>query len=160
MPYPVLQAVPAKIPFTMIASGARLCSDAGPVLAFRLAGVFTVILRLLHFFFPSLLDFRQAIPLEGASLKPLRLLLYRYATKRSDVHGIAWIMNHCVRSRSPSLTRSQPIGWALTPAALSRSGSPAGGFSEPAVSFTWGTDAGIGWFLPGSACRGSCMSWQ
>jgi hypothetical protein len=43
-----------------------------------------------------LLDFGNAIPKQGADLKPFRLAFYRYDTKRSDVHGIAWLMNHAV----------------------------------------------------------------
>ena len=49
---------------------------------------------MVHFFFPVLLDFRNAIPKEGPPLKPFRLWLIRYTTQRSDVHGIAWVMNH------------------------------------------------------------------
>jgi len=61
-----------------------------------IAGAFAIVLGLLHFFFPRLLDFRGAIPLEGPSLRPLRLFIYRYHTTRHDVRGIAWVMNHCV----------------------------------------------------------------
>jgi hypothetical protein len=62
-----------------------------------LSGVFTVILGGVHFFFPALLDFDAAIPRSAERpLKPFRLLFYRYDTKRSDVHGIAWLMNHSV----------------------------------------------------------------
>lgn len=66
--------------------------------ALRLAGVFAVGLGALHFFFPRLLDFRAAIPAAGPPLRPLRLPGTRlaYATTRADVHGIAWVMNHCV----------------------------------------------------------------
>jgi hypothetical protein len=58
------------------------------------AGVFTLLLGIVHFFLPVLLDFRSAVPKEGSPLKPLRLGFIRYATLRSDVHGIAWVMNH------------------------------------------------------------------
>ncbi|MBX3065581.1 MAG: hypothetical protein KF726_21575 [Anaerolineae bacterium] len=58
------------------------------------AGVFTLALGILHFFFPLLLDFAHAIPREGNALKPFRLSLISYQTKRSDVYGIAWVMNH------------------------------------------------------------------
>jgi hypothetical protein len=57
-------------------------------------GLFTLLLGIAHFFFPALLDFRTAIPVEGAALRPFRLLFIRYTTQRSDVHGIAWVMNH------------------------------------------------------------------
>ena len=59
-------------------------------------GVFTICLGVVHFLFPVLLDFENAIPKQGAELKPFRLAFYRYDTKRSDVHGIAWLMNHAV----------------------------------------------------------------
>ena len=58
------------------------------------SGAFSLVLGAVHFFLPILLDFRTAIPLEGAALKPLRLGVFRYATTRRDVVGIAWIMNH------------------------------------------------------------------
>lgn len=58
------------------------------------AGVFTVALGSVHFFFPVLLDFAHAIPTKGSALRPFRLGPIRYATQRSDVHGIAWVMNH------------------------------------------------------------------
>ena len=61
-----------------------------------LSGAFSLILGILHFFFPVLFDFEHAIPKEGQALKPFRLLFIQYQTKRSDVLGIAWVMNHCV----------------------------------------------------------------
>lgn len=64
------------------------------LIALGVAGVFTTALGTVHFFFPRLLDFAQAIPREGSALLPFRLGPVRYATLRSDVHGIAWIMNH------------------------------------------------------------------
>lgn len=57
-------------------------------------GLFTLVLGAAHFFFPRLLDFEHAVPREGPPLAPLRLGPLRYATRRSDVHGIAWVMNH------------------------------------------------------------------
>ena len=60
------------------------------------AGAFTVLLGLLHFFLPALLDFRGAIPEGGAPLRPFHLLGCRYPTKRSDVRGLVWVMNHAV----------------------------------------------------------------
>lgn len=58
------------------------------------AGVFTLLLGIVHFVLPILLDFRNAVPKEGSPLKPLQLGFIRYATLRSDVHGIAWVMNY------------------------------------------------------------------
>lgn len=46
------------------------------------------------FLFPTLLDFEHAIPKQGVDLAPFHLGPIRYATQRSDVHGIAWVMNH------------------------------------------------------------------
>ena len=62
--------------------------------ALAIAGIFTTALGSVHFFFPKLLDFAQAIPRQGSPLLPLRLGPIRYATLRSDVNGIAWVMNH------------------------------------------------------------------
>ena len=62
--------------------------------AMAICGVFTLTLGIAHFFFPILLDFEQAIPKQGAPLKPFRLGPIRHATTRRDVHGIAWVMNH------------------------------------------------------------------
>lgn len=59
-------------------------------------GVFALALGALHFFFPVLFDFARAIPKDGDPIKPFRLGPIRYATQRSDVHGIAWVMNHFV----------------------------------------------------------------
>jgi hypothetical protein len=65
------------------------------IIALGVAGVFTLVLGVIHFFFPLLLDFSQAIPRQGRPpLKPFRLGPIRYATQRSDVYGIAWVMNH------------------------------------------------------------------
>jgi hypothetical protein len=64
------------------------------LIAFAIAGIFTTLLGSVHFFFPKLLDFAQSIPREGSPLPPFRLGPIRYATLRSDVHGIAWVMNH------------------------------------------------------------------
>lgn len=62
--------------------------------ALAVMGVFSLTLGTLHFFFPHLLDFKNAIPIAGTALKPFRVGPIRYATQRSDVHGIAWVMNH------------------------------------------------------------------
>jgi len=66
------------------------------VVGFGVCGVFTVVLGLVHFTMPRLFDFDGAIPTEGAPLKPLSLRVVSYQTKRSDVRGIAQIMNHAV----------------------------------------------------------------
>jgi hypothetical protein len=60
------------------------------------AGMFTVALGIVHFFMPILFDFEHALPDEGPPLRPFRLFFFRYATGRSDVRGIAWVMNHAV----------------------------------------------------------------
>ncbi|MBI3960782.1 MAG: hypothetical protein HY328_18380 [Chloroflexi bacterium] len=57
-------------------------------------GLFSLMLGSVHFFFPKLLDFENAIPKDGPPIAPFRLGPIRYATKRSDVHGIGWVMNH------------------------------------------------------------------
>ncbi|MBK8047755.1 MAG: hypothetical protein IPK16_11870 [Anaerolineales bacterium] len=62
--------------------------------ALAICGVFTTMLGVAHFFFPVLLDFNAAIPRTGPPLKSFRLGPIRYPTKRSDVYGIAWVMNH------------------------------------------------------------------
>lgn len=64
------------------------------ITALGIVGLFSLILGSVHFFFPKLLDFENAIPKEGPPLVPFRLGPIRYATKRSDVHGIGWVMNH------------------------------------------------------------------
>jgi hypothetical protein len=64
------------------------------LIALGISGVFTTALGIVHFFFPLLLDFAQAIPRQGEALLPFRLGPIRYTTLRTDVHGIAWIMNH------------------------------------------------------------------
>jgi hypothetical protein len=88
-----------------------------------LSGVFTILLGTAHFFFPALLDFRTAIPRDGGPLKPFRLFFYRYQTQRSDVHGIAWLMNHSVSFVLITIGvldllshrwLSQPWGWMLS----------------------------------------------
>lgn len=64
------------------------------VIALGIVGLFSFLLGSAHFFFPVLLDFERAIPKDGPPLRPFRLGPIRYATKRSDVYGIAWVMNH------------------------------------------------------------------
>ena len=65
-----------------------------PLWTLTVTGLFTLTLGIVHFWFPVLLDFRQAIPQEGTSIRPFRLGPIRYATLRRDVHGIAWVMNY------------------------------------------------------------------
>ncbi len=61
-----------------------------------IAGLYTITLGTIHFFLPHLLDFDHAIPAEGPALKPFRLFGFSYDTTRTDVRGIAWVMNHSV----------------------------------------------------------------
>jgi hypothetical protein len=63
---------------------------------FLVCGIFTVVLGIVHFAMPWLLDFDGAIPTAGDPLRPLDLLVVTYQTKRSDIRGIAQIMNHAV----------------------------------------------------------------
>lgn len=93
--------------------------DAALLTALRLAGIFAVGLGALHFFFPRLLDFRAAIPADGPPLRPLRLPGTRlaYATTRGAVHGIAWVMNDCVRYTILSIGVADVLAarWITTP---------------------------------------------
>ncbi len=75
------------------------------------AGIFTVLLGSVHFFFPILLDFAQAIPRQGTALQPFRLGPIGYATQRSDVHGIAWVMNHAASYTLVSIGVVDLCGW-------------------------------------------------
>jgi len=59
-----------------------------------ISGIFSLILGIAHFFFPSLFDFRSAIPKEGPSLKPFSLMFIQYKTTREDTYGLVWVMNH------------------------------------------------------------------
>jgi hypothetical protein len=70
--------------------------DTLQAVGFGVCGVFTVVLGLVHFAMPWLLDFDGAIPTDGDPLRPLDLLVVTYQTKRSDVRGVAQIMNHAV----------------------------------------------------------------
>ncbi|WP_380678335.1 hypothetical protein [Salinigranum sp. GCM10025319] len=70
--------------------------DTVRVVGFGVCGVFTFVLGTVHFAMPWLLDFDGAIPTDGEPLRPLDLLVVTYRTKRSDVRGIAQIMNHAV----------------------------------------------------------------
>ena len=61
-----------------------------------MAGVFAIVLGLLHFTFPKRFGLLQALPTDDGPLPPFRLLFYRYDMKRSDLRGIVLVMNHCV----------------------------------------------------------------
>lgn len=58
------------------------------------AGIFSVLLGLLHFWFPRWFDFRGAIPERGEALKPFPLIVGAYPTTRQDIYGLVWVMNH------------------------------------------------------------------
>jgi hypothetical protein len=73
-----------------------MVADLFQSVGFAVFGAFTVALGLVHVTMPWLLDFDGAIPTDGDSLQPLNLLVLTYQTKRSDVRGIAQIMNHHV----------------------------------------------------------------
>ncbi len=68
--------------------------DSLRTVGFAVCGTFTLVLGLVHFVMPRLLDFDGAIPTDGGPLKPLHLGVVTYQTKRSDIRGIAQIMNH------------------------------------------------------------------
>lgn len=73
-----------------------MAGDILQTVGFAICGVFTVTLGIVHFAMPWLLDFDGAIPTGGAPLRPLNLRVITYQTKRSDVRGVAQIMNHAV----------------------------------------------------------------
>ncbi|MBX3013515.1 MAG: hypothetical protein KF832_18490 [Caldilineaceae bacterium] len=81
------------------------------IVALAVAGLFTLLLGSAHFFFPRLLDFDQAIPRQGTPLRPFRLGPLRYATQRSDVYGIAWVMNHAASYTLVSIGLVDLLGW-------------------------------------------------
>lgn len=60
------------------------------------AGLFAIVLGLLHFTFPRRFGFFQALEADTPAVPPFRLLFYRYDMKRSDLRGIIYVMNHCV----------------------------------------------------------------
>lgn len=62
-----------------------------------LAGAFTLVLGLLHFFLPLLLDFRSVVLDRPEGWKPVRgfrLWPSRYLVTLSDRLGVVWVMNH------------------------------------------------------------------
>ena len=91
--------------------------------ALAVCGLFTLILGSAHFFFPLLLDFDQAVPRQGSPLRPFRLGPIHYATKRSDVHGIAWVMNHAASYTlvSVGIADLLAVRWLGTPLGLALS---------------------------------------
>lgn len=63
----------------------------------RLAGVFTLVLGIAHFFLPALLKYREALLDHPAGWKPahpFRLWPSRYTVTLTDLYGILWVMNH------------------------------------------------------------------
>ena len=87
------------------------------LIALLICGLFTVTLGTAHFFFPLLLDFEHAIPKQGKAIKPFRLGPIFYKTERSDVHGIAWVMNHAASYTLVSIGVVDLLakGWIGTP---------------------------------------------
>ena len=62
-----------------------------------LAGIFTLVLGLLHFFLPLMLDFRSVVldrPSDWKRARAFRLWPSRYVVTLSDRLGIVWVMNH------------------------------------------------------------------
>ncbi len=62
-----------------------------------LAGIFTIVLGLLHFFLPLMLDFRSVVldrPREWKPARAFRLWPSRYIVTLSDRLGVVWVMNH------------------------------------------------------------------
>ncbi|MBF6589214.1 MAG: hypothetical protein IVW57_01630 [Ktedonobacterales bacterium] len=62
-----------------------------------LAGAFTVVLGLLHFFLPAALDYRTTMlgpARERPAPRPLRLWPTRYVVTPGDRYAIIWVMNH------------------------------------------------------------------
>lgn len=59
-----------------------------------LIGLFTLALGIVHFFFPALLDYKNAIRDKGSEFTPFKLGFIRYKTQWSDIYGLIWVMNH------------------------------------------------------------------
>ena len=93
------------------------------LMALAICGLFTLLLGTAHFFFPMLLDFEEAIPLEGPPLRPFRLGPIRYPTERRDVRGIAWVMNHAASYTLVSIGVADllAVRWLGTPLGLALS---------------------------------------
>ena len=60
------------------------------------AGVFAVVLGVLHFTFPERFGFREALSGEGPPPPVFRLGFYRYPFRRAELFSVIRIMNHCV----------------------------------------------------------------
>lgn len=124
------------------------------ILALAVCGVFTLTLGVVHFFFPNLLDFEHALPRSGAPLKPFHLGPIQYATKRSDVRGIAWVMNHAASYTLVSIGIADLLAfaWLGTPAALILGLWIAGWWALRAASQLYlGRRRGDWWILIGFA---------
>jgi hypothetical protein len=65
------------------------------MIIFWAAGAFAVLLGLLHFTFATRFHYMKALPLQGPDVPPFKLWFYQYPTKRSDLRGIIYVMNHC-----------------------------------------------------------------
>lgn len=108
--------------------------------ALGIAGLFSLALGSVHFFFPKLLDFENAIPKDGPPIRPFRLGPIRYATKRSDVHGIGWVMNHAASYVLVSIGLFNLAGyWWL--------GTPAGRLLTLWIALWWLIRAGSQFYL-------------
>ena len=81
------------------------------IAALAISGLFTLSLGTAHFFFPILLDFEQAIPRQGTALRPFKLGPLHYPTARSDVYGIAWVMNHAASYTLVSVGVVDLVSW-------------------------------------------------
>jgi hypothetical protein len=64
------------------------------MIIFWAAGAFAVLLGILHFTFATRFHYMTALPLEGPDVPPFKLWFYQYQTKRSDLRGIIYVMNH------------------------------------------------------------------
>ncbi len=61
------------------------------------AGLFTLVLGMIHFFLPLLLDYKTVVlkrPAEWKSSRPFRVWPTRYVVQPRDRYGIIWVMNH------------------------------------------------------------------
>jgi hypothetical protein len=67
------------------------------LLLLALAGIFTAILGVLHFFLPALLDYQTTIlgpARERKPPRPFRLWPTRYVATLRDRLAVVWVMNH------------------------------------------------------------------
>ncbi|RIK41380.1 MAG: hypothetical protein DCC57_18940 [Chloroflexi bacterium] len=127
------------------------------ILGLSLAGLFTMTLGVVHFFFPLLWDFAAAIPRQGAALRPMRLGPLRYATQRSDVYGITWVMNHAASYTLTGIGLVDLLAprWLGQPYALPLALWIAGFWLIRAVGQLYlGRRAGDWWVLAGFALLG------